>query len=334
MANLSLDFDRLMDDLGVFVGWGLSSGFTAEQTALATRIVNDGYRNFLDAHYAPGRSYQWSFLEPRYEMTLTAPYTTGTVAVSSGTVTLTSATPWPAWAAQGQLVADSNTYKVDSRTNDTVIVLEDTSVTITAGTSFELQRVTYDLPDDFAGFGPGPLVIESENLVYRKSIQIISESAIRNLRDEGVSNNYPLYAAVFYKEVPTYNTADQQTQVVEFWPPADAAYVISATYARAPSALDDTNNTNPLGGPRYHACLQASVKAEAERQILDGTSQVWTSRYYELLLATINYDKTLRSPRSYGRMTKAEPEDEYTDFYPGNKWRNCLPPGDIYEYNP
>lgn len=327
MANLSINYSRLMDDVGYLVGWGLSANFTAEQTTLADRCVNDGYRVFLDAPYAPGRMHRWSFLEPRLEITLTAPYTTGTIGISSGVVTLDSGI-FPSWADQGRISINGGTYLVDVRTDDTHVTLEDLSVNLTTGSNYSLERVTYDLPDNFGGWGAGPIVIESETLVGAKEIQRVSEAYVRRMWDYGQYATYPCMVAHFYETVADNNSNSFQRQVAEFWPPADQPYVCQGRYIVNPNELDDTNNTIPLGNQRYHSCLKAAVLAEAERTIMDGTSQVWQTRFQELLTTSVAWDIRTSEPRTYGMMATERRSD---DFIRG-EYRRTIPPGDIYTY--
>lgn len=320
MANLSVDLDRLRDDVCFLVGWGddYDNASTDQQTKV-TQIVNDGYREFLNA-------YNWSFLRPRAELTLTAPYTTGTIAISSGVVTLTGGT-FPAWAAQGRISVSGGTYEVDTRDSNTQVTLEDTSVTVSSGATYTLSRVTYDLPTDFAEFGPGPLVNESENWTCVRHIQRVSESTIRMQNDYGQYTSYPRMVAHFYKEIADNTSDEYQQQVAEFYPPADQAYVISYTYIRNPSALS-ASNTRPLGGPRYHAALRCAVLSHAEYTIDDLASSTWTRRLEVEMKRAIDWDKHASAPRTYGKMrdTSDRPNNEYAN------WNHPIPPGDTYTY--
>ena len=65
------------------------------------------------------------------------PYSTGTVAVSSGVATLSGGT-FPTWSARGLFRVNGLTYTVDSRDSGTQITLDDTSVTASSSTPFEI----------------------------------------------------------------------------------------------------------------------------------------------------------------------------------------------------
>lgn len=328
MANLSLDWSRLKADVAYLVGWpGYASNATQESQI--EQVVNDGYRVFLDAPYAQSRSHQWSFLTPRYEMELVAPYVTGTAGVAGGVVTLSGGT-FPAWASQGRLSVTGGSYLVGSRDSDTQLTLEDTSIALAAGSSFSLERVTYDLPTNFAGFGSGPIVNESENFLGTRTIERVSESYIRRQRDYGTFTSYPRMAAHFFKEVDDTLASSEayQQQVVEFYPSADRSYVVSFTYSVNPNQLSDSN-TRPLGNQRYHTCLRAAVLAEAEQTIMDGVSQIWTAKFYSLLAQTVAYDKRASAPRTFGKVLDCSDQEnrDYTD------WERPIAPGDTYTYS-
>ena len=320
MANLSLNYSNLMDDVGYLVGWGLSSGFSSNQEAIAGRIINDGYAHFLDAH-------QWSFLEPRATFTTTAPYSTGTVGITAGVVTLSGGV-FPSWAGQGRLSIQGGTYEVDAYDSSSQVTLVDTSVTVGSGAAYSLERLTYDLPTDFGGWGPGPLVNETESFVGQRDVERVSEAAIRRMWDYGSHTSYPRYAAHLYKEVVDNNSNRYQQQVVEIWPPADRAYVLSYTYSRNPSGLDDTTNTIPLGGPRYHQAVRCAVMAEAEQKVLDGGNGLWMQRYFTELQRAIDYDRFARAPRTYGKM-KNTADQKTTDY---ESWERPISPGTVYTY--
>jgi hypothetical protein len=68
----------------------------------------------------------------------TNPYTTGTVAVSEGVVTITGGT-WPSWASAGILTIGGQAYTVDTRDSDTQLTLLGCDdLTISSGTAFSL----------------------------------------------------------------------------------------------------------------------------------------------------------------------------------------------------
>ena len=93
----------------------------------------------------------WAYYHVHGRLITDAPYSTGTIASSGATVTLTGGT-WPAWAATGgYLKVGEQVCRVASRTSGSVLVL-DSSLTLKAdvsGSAYTLYRTVYPLPDDF-----------------------------------------------------------------------------------------------------------------------------------------------------------------------------------------
>jgi hypothetical protein len=71
-----------------------------------------------------------------------ASYATGTVSVTTGTVTLVGGT-WPSWAAEGTFTVGGVSYAVASRTSDSIIVLNNTTITGLSGETYSLNLYPY-----------------------------------------------------------------------------------------------------------------------------------------------------------------------------------------------
>ena len=123
--------------------------------ALVKRAVLEGYR-FM------GSAADWSYLYTRHTFATNAPYSTGTIAYTeaSRTVTLTGGT-WPSNAEDFQIVFSAAPftnvpYRIESRESDTTLTLHANMTPgqdIAAGTSYTLPRACYDLPSDFRQIG-------------------------------------------------------------------------------------------------------------------------------------------------------------------------------------
>src|SRR4030067_839350 len=104
-VSLTVDYTTLRREIGRFLGYSRDSAeWDADQTTDVADILTSGLRRYLSPPPVSGERYshEWSFLSPVATLTTTVPYTTGTIGVASGVVTLSSGT-FPAWAAQGQL---------------------------------------------------------------------------------------------------------------------------------------------------------------------------------------------------------------------------------------
>lgn len=113
---------------------------------LAKAAVRGCYADIASRHH-------WKYLLKRQQMNVIAPYSTGTVAytASTRTLTLTSGT-FPSWAASGVVLLNRNVYDVETRTDDTHLVLASgraPTEDVAAGTAYTLSQINYDLPSDF-----------------------------------------------------------------------------------------------------------------------------------------------------------------------------------------
>ena len=94
----------------------------------------------------------WNYYKTQYTLTTSAPYSTGTVAVTASTrvVTLSSGT-WPTWAAQGTIRIGSANYQVYSRDSGTQVTLEAANApasNVASRTSYTIYQNQYRLPSD------------------------------------------------------------------------------------------------------------------------------------------------------------------------------------------
>lgn len=109
----------------------------------------------LDAYDIVTTERHWRHFATKYRIFFDEPYSTGTIAYNhtTRTVTLTGGT-FPTWAAHGHIKVGNVIAKVDQRTGDTTLILDDNEnfqQAVTASTTYTLFRVTYPLPDDLRG---------------------------------------------------------------------------------------------------------------------------------------------------------------------------------------
>lgn len=139
-------FDDMIEHLSRRIGQEPS---VASLSDVRTAIL-DAYREFADAH-------PWRYLEQVGRLVTVPPYSTGTIAFthSTRTVTLTGGT-WPTWARYGTLKIGNVLCQVQSRTSGTALVLDPTlnpGADIASGNAYTLFRDTYDLPADMRNMG-------------------------------------------------------------------------------------------------------------------------------------------------------------------------------------
>lgn len=96
---------------------------------------------------------QWSYLHRRTQIVTSAPYTTGTVAISASTrIATVSGGTWPTWAANGLLIISSTVYAVQKYLSSTQLLLQpgrSPAADVAAGTAYTLCQIEYVLPQDY-----------------------------------------------------------------------------------------------------------------------------------------------------------------------------------------
>ena len=318
MSEPTTSYSRVenLQAVGDFFGFGRNQHvWSREETARVTRAMRLGENQF----YKPPKidenpPHSWSFLKPRIQVTISAPYSTGTIGIASGTVTLASGT-WPTWAADGHLVVDGTGYAVASRTSSSVIVLEDTSVSVTSGTEYELQRWQYTMPDDFGGFIDSTLTYQPNSNTFW-DVAHVSVNELLSLRQNEIAVDLPVYAIT-----PVNSTSASEGQRVELliYPTPTQAAVLEGEYWAAQNV---TTDSLPYAMGSIHSdCLYASCLAAAELD-RDGKHGSWWQVFMERLTAAIAHDKRT-GPRFLGY--NGDPSTDAT-----GPWRHASP---TFTYN-
>ena len=115
---------------------------------------------------------QWSYYRRRLRFATVATYSTGTVAYTHSTLTLTlTSGTWPDWAGRGTLIIDDVHYPVQSRTSTTVLILDpnhNPGANIAAGETYTLYRDSYTLPRDFESLLTDVYEVENREILTRE----------------------------------------------------------------------------------------------------------------------------------------------------------------------
>jgi hypothetical protein len=268
--------------------YGLRSGFTADQTADIEYCITDGLRTVYAAH-------PWSFLEPVKEMTTTAPYSTGTITVASGVVTLSVAGTFPSWAADGVLKASNEYYDVDTRDGDNQITLEDTSVTVAAGTSYELGRPEYDLPTGFEEIVGRELTYEPGQSDFYPAVEERLDEQIMRYQQDDPYHDRPIY---FSTRAAQFVATTGSRRKLILYPTPDAAYILKVPM-RLRSTMCDETNLYPIGGESLSQVILEAVLSAAERNFNLPTRE-HTDMFNALLPLAIGADYEMTSPTTLG----------------------------------
>lgn len=286
-GTMVASYSSLLERVGHFL-FGLRTGYSADQTSDIEDCIRDGLRDVYAAH-------NWSFFRPITEIETTAPYSTGTVTVAAGVVTLVGGT-FPSWAAVGVLKIENDYYDVDTRDDDNQVTLEDTSVTVADASSFELGRPEYDLGVAFEA------VSNDSDLTYEPG-QSDFYPPVRNRHDSQVrrwQQNNPYYDRPIYYSVRTvvFDPTVGSKKRLAFHPIPDAVYVLKVPMILRPTMIDATNQY-PVGGETLTPVITEACLAAAERNY-DEQEGRHAKRFMELLPLAIAADLEKSTPTSLG----------------------------------
>jgi hypothetical protein len=277
----------LLERVGHFL-FGIRSGYTGDQVSDIEDCIGDGLRRVYAAH-------DWSFFKPIKDITTTAPYTTGTVTASSGVVTLSGGT-FPSWAADGLFKASNNYYSVASRDGNTQITLDDTSVTLAAGTTYQLGRPEIPLAAavDAIANDSDLTYYPDQNELY-PPVRMRHDSAIRTWQQDDPYFDRPVYYSVRTVE---FDPTTGSRKRLAFYPTPDAAYILRVPMLLRQTMIDETN-LYPVGGEVLTQVITEACLAAAEHNY-DETEAVHEKRFLEMLPLAIQADRERSSPTSLG----------------------------------
>lgn len=314
-STLALQRTGFQKSIALLLGFGLdSTAWTPEQRAQIDHCLETGERRVYSPVTLPGEanSHTWSFLRPvTTNIVLNAAYTTTTVQVApdagGSIVTLNGAVApsdggWPTWAAAGQLVIDGQAYDVASRTSSTVLRLNNTAVTIAAGTTYSLQQTTYTLDDLFGGI-EGDLYFSgtSGTNTWPCAVQRRDHSEILLLQQQNNFTNRPYFFSIH----PVITTGTEfQRQYITVYPSPDASYTLTGPMIVNPYKMTSAL-PYPLGGYAFTELLRESCLAAAESEIMGEHNGPHYQLYMQRLIAAVSHDRRQDNPRNLGQQRGA-----------------------------
>jgi len=262
--------------------------WTTDEESAVHRYMRSGLQRFYNA---PG--YVWTFLQPEDTIATVEPYSTGTIGVVDGVVTLATGT-WPSWTEGALLCVNGEYYPVVSRDSDSQITLDDLTLDVDASTSYTLGKYIYDLPADFSRFD-GKLRPRSPAYALWGPVIHATAAEVRKRLSDDPQFDYPLIVAIRAKTFTA--TVGQRYQAI-FYPIPDAAYTFFYTYRVTPTMITATNQY-PLGGAEHsETILQACLAAAELGQ--DRVAGVHAAEFERLLAASVANDRDHHSPVSVG----------------------------------
>jgi hypothetical protein len=300
-STLSINRAALLRALGRYLPWSEDPGeWDDNQKLRADDIIKSGERMLYHPERLPGEQsvHTWSFLYPVLTLPINAPYSTGTVAIVSGVVTLSGGGTWPSWAASGWISVDGSLYEVATRTSNSVIVLSDTSVTVSSGATYKLEQWEYDLPSGFAHFLDPQLSFSPDNQRWYP-LDLAGPGYIHQRRQTSfmdyASDEQPFLAAVNPR---TRNQATGQRFELIIWPSPASALTIKGPYFLNPFAIT-VDDPYPLGGEQHAETLLEAVLAAAEIHMNDERT-IHRETFKERLWASVALDRRTHTPKFFG----------------------------------
>jgi hypothetical protein len=132
------------EDLLGYITALTDGGARTKDLRMHKEVIQGAYRDLA-------MSYEWRYYIKEGRINLVASYSTGTIqyTASSNTLALTTGS-WPSWAKYGRVRIDDVIYIIDSisGSNATLDSVFQPTDNIDAGTSYELFRSVYPLPED------------------------------------------------------------------------------------------------------------------------------------------------------------------------------------------
>lgn len=298
--SLALSYDELARSIGREIDASRDSAdWDAVQTQDIQDIIADGLRQVYWPPVLPGDStpHEWSFLKPKQgELTLHPAYSTGTVSISLGVVTLTGGA-FPSWAAEGEMWINGGKYDVVTRDSDTQVTLSDLTLNVSAGASYTLTQLYYALPADFGG------MVQGQEFSFRRDQQqyqwpphpkLVSEAMVDRHDQWPHRTGSPELCCL----LPKTTTSTDTRWEVRFYPLPDKEYDLVYRYQINPPLLNGTSYVHHYGGPSVSQAVLASCLDKAMRFLY--SSDEYYQRFLSVLTAAVQRDRNVYRHESLG----------------------------------
>lgn len=285
MASFSLINSEITRAVLQVAGLSRSGTMSTATEADVRQIIRSGIRRALwpiNGDY----SYQWRWLEKTASFPVPALFTSGTIAVSNGTITLTGST-WPSWALNGFISVDGHILFIATTPTTTTATTTNTSLSVTAGASYILYQYRYDLPSDFGEWLGGVVYANgTESRMLAGSSE--SEIRLRYAVGQGLSKHTTHFALS--------TTPDGDESRILFWPVPEPNAFIQGVYLSTPDDNLPVDLNTPGSvvqcPPIYAEVFLEAILAAAEAFAND-TAHIHEARYQEALKRAMAHDRAV-----------------------------------------
>ena len=300
--TLAVSYTVLTDEVQRALAWRKASGsWSSIQTAdfgagLASGLRWTYYPPVLPEERAP---HIWSFRSQVGNLTVRAPYSTGTVTIVAGVATLSGGT-WPSWTASADLWISGVRYSVNTRDSNSQLTLNDTSVAASAGTAYELIQHYYELPSDFGSLIGDGFAYPRSDTTGDSPLKRVTDMDIRLADRNYGATGWPTAYSISYIAPSGSDDARQQ---VSFFPITGQDRTLEYRYEVIPPLLTGASGLiYHHGGPWLGELLISAVVAETIRKV-DGYSPRYEAAHasrMEQLRTAVGYDRRASAVESLG----------------------------------
>ncbi len=310
VTSLQLTYTEILSHIALMAPFNRDSSQWSGTTIAADilLIMRAGLRK---AYYPPSMSegetpHQWSFLRPVYTLTTSAPYSTGTITVVNGSVTLSGGT-FPTWAINGWLVYGGKYYEVAVRGGNTTLTLAnvDTDNDAAAGTTYQLLQYRLGMPTDFESL-EGPVYYSPDESVSNVPLTRRSDNFLRTLFQDSDTDTFEQEPRYYALQPTTVDTTAAQPWNIQFWPAAGAVYHFKFRYNLQMFDLD-TTNAYPPGGAQHSEMILEACLSEVELKYNDAPGP-HTEKWMQLLQSSIKLDRQIAEADTVGVVPVKAPD--------------------------
>jgi hypothetical protein len=299
---LAASYTDLQGEVATALNWhrtvaSWTSNNTADFAKINKRALQQAYMPEPLAGERTG--HVWSFLRPKGTLTLNAPYSTGTVTIVLGVVTLADGT-FPSWAASGDLWVDGERYTVNTRDSNTQITLNNLTVAEAAGTSYSLIQHEYDLATDFGGMNSDGFKVRRDQTECG-FIPLWTPGDAEGIDRESGGTGLPTRAAV----VPVAPTAsnDQRWQAIFVGPLPKDNLRLEYRYKAIPPVLDGSTYVYHYGGAPFSRMFIASY-VDMAYQLVRNSFEMHDA-FLTALRQAVMYDRQMNAAHTFGQGVKS-----------------------------
>lgn len=298
-SRMAVTYKKLKERVGHYL-FGVREKFTVDQLLDIDDCIVDGLQRVYSSH-------DWSFFRPVVDITTTAPYATGTIAVSSGVVTLTGGS-FPSWAADGVLSVNGSFYPVVARTSGTLLTIGDSSLVVASGANYQLGKPQVSMPAEFDSVAnDSDLAYYPDDIACYPSVMQRGDQVIRKFEQQNRTFDRPVFYSV---RTEKFDPAVGSRKVLAFYPTPDKAYTMRVPMFLRPVMLT-SDNQQPVGGEILSQVIIEACLASAEHNF-EEREHVHEKRFVEMIALAIRNDLERSSPTSLG------PDAPKTDY--GKGW--------------